>query len=393
MPLWPAGSGAVRAAGGEGGVARDCSASSGAPRASRGGPRRAHVCGRAVAGLDRVFVYPLFPPPSPSGTGGHFPAWVAMERALRSLARRALGLPSTARSRSFGEGPTRDQQPSRLCTAAARGGDGARTFRGGLHAAREGWGSAGREASKGRRRPEGRALPIERTRGSEILFGVAPCSMALSQARRDLFRLFLKRSGGPQRLVTSEFVLQAAARGVPVLHVGRRELDTLCGGRVHQGVCLEATPLRFKRLEEAEEPGLGDGESPNRQLLWLALEQIQDPMNLGALLRSAYFLGVDRVVTSQRNRYGVGCSLLQCLGFLFSFPWWSLTTLLNSSFRGLSETDLEMCGWAELGSRGCGMQRSRLAGNLFGCSFLKPIPCFNCLIAHTVLQPVSWVCF
>lgn len=276
-------------------------ASSGAPRASRGGPRRAHVCGRAVAGLDRVFVYPLFPPPSPSGTGGLFPAWVAMERALRSLARRALGLPSTARSRCFGEGPTRDQQPSRLCTAAARGGDGARTFRGGLHAAREGWGSAGREASKGRRRPEGRALPIERTRGSEILFGVAPCSMALSQARRDLFRLFLKRSGGPQRLVTSEFVLQAAARGVPVLHVGRRELDTLCGGRVHQGVCLEATPLRFKRLEEAEEPGLGDGESPNRQLLWLALEQIQDPMNLGALLRSAYFLGVDRVVTSQRN--------------------------------------------------------------------------------------------
>uniref|UniRef100_A0A803XK49 rRNA methyltransferase 1, mitochondrial n=1 Tax=Meleagris gallopavo TaxID=9103 RepID=A0A803XK49_MELGA len=156
-------------------------------------------------------------------------------------------------------------------------------------------------ASKGGRRPAGRALPIERTRGSEILFGVAPCSMALSQARRDLFRLFLKRSGGPQRAVSSELVLQAAARGVPVLHVGRRELDALCGGRVHQGVCLEATPLCFKRLEEAEEPGLENGESPNRRLLWLVLEQIQDPMNLGALLRSAYFLGVDRVVTSRRN--------------------------------------------------------------------------------------------
>ncbi|OXB64880.1 hypothetical protein ASZ78_009761, partial [Callipepla squamata] len=125
--------------------------------------------------------------------------------------------------------------------------------------------------------------------------------MALTQARRDLFRLFLKRSVGPQRLVAGEFVLQAAARGVPVLHVGRRELDELCEGRVHQGVCLEATPLPFKSLEEAEEPGWGDGESLNRQLLWLVLEQIQDPMNLGALLRSAYFLGVDRVVTSQRN--------------------------------------------------------------------------------------------
>lgn len=43
--------------------------------------------------------------------------------------------------------------------------------------------------------------------------------------------------------------------------------------------------------------------------------------------------------------------------------------LLNSSFRGLSKTDLEMWGWAELGSRGCGMQHSRLAGNLLGCPF------------------------
>uniref|UniRef100_A0A8B9UNE0 Mitochondrial rRNA methyltransferase 1 n=1 Tax=Anas zonorhyncha TaxID=75864 RepID=A0A8B9UNE0_9AVES len=54
-------------------------------------------------------------------------------------------------------------------------------------------------------------------------------------------------------------------------------------------------------LEEAEEPELGGEEGPNRQLVWLVLEQIQDPMNLGALLRSAYFLGVDRVVTSQRD--------------------------------------------------------------------------------------------
>uniref|UniRef100_A0A8D0FN45 rRNA methyltransferase 1, mitochondrial n=1 Tax=Strix occidentalis caurina TaxID=311401 RepID=A0A8D0FN45_STROC len=139
------------------------------------------------------------------------------------------------------------------------------------------------------------------TKGSEILFGIAPCSLALSESRRDLFRLFLKQSSGSQRLVMSEFVLQATARGVPVHHVKRRELDALCRGQVHQGVCLEATPLRFKSLEEAEKPDVGHEESPNRQLVWLALEQIQDPMNLGALLRSAYFLGVDRVVTSQRS--------------------------------------------------------------------------------------------
>ncbi|XP_009468228.1 PREDICTED: rRNA methyltransferase 1, mitochondrial [Nipponia nippon] len=163
------------------------------------------------------------------------------------------------------------------------------------------WSSREGDFSKARKRLERKPLSIERTKGSEILFGIAPCSLALSQSRRDLFRLFLKQSSGARRLVMSEFVLQATARGVPVHHVRRRELDALCRGQVHQGVCLEATPLHFKSLEEAEKPDSGDEESPTRQLIWLVLEQIQDPMNLGALLRSAYFLGVDRVVTSQRN--------------------------------------------------------------------------------------------
>ncbi|NXQ56171.1 MRM1 methyltransferase, partial [Anthoscopus minutus] len=145
-------------------------------------------------------------------------------------------------------------------------------------------------------------LSLERTKGSEILFGVAPCWLALAQARRALFRLFLKEPrGGSGRPLRAELALQAAARGVPVLRVPGRALDTLCRGRPHQGVCLEAAPLPFKSLRDAEEPQQGDGESGSRQLLWLVLEHIQDPMNLGALLRSAYFLGVDRVVATHSN--------------------------------------------------------------------------------------------
>ncbi|NWU64356.1 MRM1 methyltransferase, partial [Pterocles burchelli] len=173
--------------------------------------------------------------------------------------------------------------------------------RGSAQACRESWSWREGDVRKVRMRLERRPVSVERTRGSEILFGVAPCSLALAQPHRDLFRLFLKQGSGSRRLVTSELVLQATARGVPVRHVPRRELDALCRGQVHQGVCLEASPLRFKSLEEAAKPDLGDEEKPNRQLVWLMLEQIQDPMNLGALLRSAYFLGVDRVVTSQRN--------------------------------------------------------------------------------------------
>ncbi|NXV83850.1 MRM1 methyltransferase, partial [Atlantisia rogersi] len=163
-------------------------------------------------------------------------------------------------------------------------------------------GSSGEGGSaKERKRLGQKVMFIERTKGSEILFGVAPCSMALSQSRRDLFRLFLKESSGSRQLIMSEFVLQAMAQGVPVHHITKREMNALCKGGVHQGVCLEASPLRFKSLEEDEKPGLEGKENLKQQLIWLVLEQIQDPMNMGAVLRSAYFLGVDRVVTSQRN--------------------------------------------------------------------------------------------
>ncbi|XP_054703889.1 rRNA methyltransferase 1, mitochondrial [Grus americana] len=223
--------------------------------------------------------------PARGGDGGRQLPPLAVPEASRAV----------THSRTSHEGLAPQRQPRPWHKSYERGARPA------APGSRELWSSGEGDSSKTRKRQEQKPLLIERTKGSEILFGIAPCSLALSQSRRDVFKLFLKESSGPRRLVMSEFVLQAVARGVPVHHVKGRELDALCRGRVHQGVCLEVTPLRFKSLEEAEKPDLGDEENPKQQLIWLVLEQIQDPMNLGALLRSAYFLGVDRVVTSQRN--------------------------------------------------------------------------------------------
>ncbi|XP_067393816.1 rRNA methyltransferase 1, mitochondrial [Emydura macquarii macquarii] len=155
--------------------------------------------------------------------------------------------------------------------------------------------------SKEWKRPAPKPLSIERTKGSEILFGIAPCSLAFSQSKRDFFRLFLKSSSNCIRPVMEEFAQRAKARGVPVHHVRRQVLDALCKGQVHQGVCLEATPLRPRSLEKAEPSQVGVATGLGTQLIWLVLEQVQDPMNLGAMLRSAHFLGVDRVVISQKD--------------------------------------------------------------------------------------------
>lgn len=146
---------------------------------------------------------------------------------------------------------------------------------------------------------------VQRSEGSEILFGVAPCGLALRRSRRNFFQLFLKQSGDGPSPALMEFSRQAHDRRIPMKWVGRAVLDALCRGGVHQGVCLEATPLQpvgWREGPPLEVEGVPNAVEKGSQLLWLVLERILDPMNLGAILRSAHFLGVDRILMSQKNR-------------------------------------------------------------------------------------------
>ncbi|KAM4702230.1 LOW QUALITY PROTEIN: rRNA methyltransferase 1, mitochondrial [Discoglossus pictus] len=136
---------------------------------------------------------------------------------------------------------------------------------------------------------------IKRSNGSEILFGVAPCHLALKQSRRNILQLFLKSTRSHQRPEIQGIWQKAEAVGLPVQFVSRRLLDNICEGRVHQGVCLETTPLRYSDYLENKDI------DENKHVLYLALDGIHDPMNLGAVLRSAYYLGVDKVIISKKN--------------------------------------------------------------------------------------------
>uniref|UniRef100_A0A8C5K8L5 rRNA methyltransferase 1, mitochondrial n=1 Tax=Jaculus jaculus TaxID=51337 RepID=A0A8C5K8L5_JACJA len=132
------------------------------------------------------------------------------------------------------------------------------------------------------------------TRRLELLFGLSPCLLALRAAMSSSRPASAPFSVGLQ---VERKIELAEARAVPVLRPTRSKLDALCRYQLHQGVCLEVSPLRPRPCHEAAAESPGD--DPHR--LWLVLEGLQDPRNLGAVLRSAHFLGVDTVITSRRN--------------------------------------------------------------------------------------------
>ncbi|HEY9366429.1 MAG TPA: 23S rRNA (guanosine(2251)-2'-O)-methyltransferase RlmB [Agromyces sp.] len=97
----------------------------------------------------------------------------------------------------------------------------------------------------------------------------------------------------------------ATGRGIPILEVMRPELDRLAGeGSVHQGLALKVPPYEYAHPIELLDEVLARDETP----LFVALDGITDPRNLGAILRSTGAFGGQGVIVPQRRSVGVNAA-------------------------------------------------------------------------------------
>ncbi|KAL9184944.1 hypothetical protein ACHAXT_002721 [Thalassiosira profunda] len=85
---------------------------------------------------------------------------------------------------------------------------------------------------------------------------------------------------------SAEILALAKESELPVVEVDKGVLNTLCGNRPHQGFVLRCGGLEFEPVRRL--PMAGNERGPR---VWLALDEVVDPQNLGALMRSAFFLG------------------------------------------------------------------------------------------------------
>ncbi|XP_033748849.1 rRNA methyltransferase 1, mitochondrial-like [Pecten maximus] len=124
----------------------------------------------------------------------------------------------------------------------------------------------------------------------EILFGYHPVSIALSQGRRQCHKLFIQRG----RTLSPDVSVQDLANeaNIPVEEVSRIHLDQLCLGRPHQGICMDVDPIDIPNLSPDDVRTAAVEPPP----IWLLPYEIVDPMNMGAIIRSSYYFGVDAIV-------------------------------------------------------------------------------------------------
>lgn len=130
---------------------------------------------------------------------------------------------------------------------------------------------------------------------TELLYGRNAVREALRAGRRRAIRLVVAaqthESGGHLRDVIAE----AQRAGVPVSEAPRGQIDQTLPGVNHQGVLLEAGPYPYADFADLREPA---GDQPP---LYLALDQVQDPQNVGTLLRTAEAVGVTGVLLPEHR--------------------------------------------------------------------------------------------
>lgn len=170
---------------------------------------------------------------------------------------------------------------------------------------------------------------------SEFVYGRQPVLEILKAGQRTLHKIWLLEGTGGD--IIQEIQNLARAQGIPFEWARREHLDKRVQGH-HQGVVAQASAVAFQTLDDFL-----------RQLkaapaLIIALDEIQDPHNVGAILRSAGFFGVSAVLVPKWRNAPVGETAARVSsGAIEHVPLIKITNLAQS-IMDLQEANFEVIG-------------------------------------------------
>ena len=140
----------------------------------------------------------------------------------------------------------------------------------------------------------------------------------------------------PQRAFPD--VLEAAdAQGIPVANRDRARLDKLSDGVRHQGVVALADDYQFCELDEILAHAEGAA-------ALVALDEVTDPQNLGAIIRSAVTFGLDGVIFPKHRAAGITSAVVRASAGATEHASIARVTNLQRTLLSLSEYGMEIIG-------------------------------------------------
>ncbi len=135
---------------------------------------------------------------------------------------------------------------------------------------------------------------------SDIVYGRNPVIEALKSGREINKVLVAELEGSFLPIVSL-----AKKHGVPVQRISRKSLDELTEGGKHQGVLAYVSPKSYASIEDILEKAKEKGEQP----LVVALDHLEDPHNLGAILRVVDAMGAHGVIITKARSVSLSATV------------------------------------------------------------------------------------
>jgi len=128
------------------------------------------------------------------------------------------------------------------------------------------------------------------------IYGLIPVLEALRAKRRRIEEIILAEGNRLARL--EELLTLARKVNIPVRHYKRHYLDNLANGANHQGVIATASDAKFTDLVDVLVPS-------HEKPLYVLLDSVEDPHNLGAIIRTAECAGAKAVIIPEHHSVGL----------------------------------------------------------------------------------------
>ena len=207
----------------------------------------------------------------------------------------------------------------------------------------------------------------ENVKKDDLIVGRNPVSEAL-RSSRSVDKILVAKGARTGAVVG--ILAKAKKRGIPIKEVDPKKLDYICGGANHQGIAAYAAVRDYSEVEDIFALAEKRGEKP----FIIVLDEIEDPHNLGAIIRTAECAGAHGIIIPKRRSatlsYAVGKSSAGAVEYV---PVARVTNIANTvdelkqrgvwvygaDMNGVDYLDCDFSGAAALviGNEGKGLSR------------------------------------
>ena len=173
--------------------------------------------------------------------------------------------------------------------------------------------------------------------GDELLIGRNPINEALASGRPIIKVMIAK---GQTTGTAVEIAAKAKKAGIPVQEVERKKLDYMTSGAAHQGAVALCAMKEYASVEDI----LNLAESRSEKPFIIILDEIEDPHNLGAIIRSAECAGAHGVIVKKRHAAGLTYTVYKAAAGALEYVPVARVTNISDTIDELKEKGIWVYG-------------------------------------------------